>query len=355
MKTRPFASLVFVLAAGSCIPLPSAVRAPMEIWTVFPPGVDRLDYYGRSPSDTPLSGPVPGCSAIVDKWVALDSVTLKPALLAPLAARPLATERTYCGATAATTAAEAFLPRRTAVITTFQGARYRPETIRALGESRDALSRTAAVIARLATDDRTQGVLLDFQEMSGDDLPALMDVSRAIADSVRAISPALVGIIVPGSDRAGYPGRTLARVADVLLVRIFPEHGPANPPGPIVSPSWFVRRLGARAGEVGVNRVVAGVPADGVLWNARGPARTVSYAEALRLAEAAGVPVLRDPASGNLHAVSARDGWEVWVSDHELVTRLIAEGRRIGVTRFAVFGLVGADPKLWQSLPQLVR
>jgi len=335
-----------------------AVRAPLEIWTVFPPGVDRLDD-GRSPPDTALKGPVPGCSTIVDKWVGLDSVTLKPALLAPLAARPLVTERTYCGATTATTTAtttaEASLPWRTAVITTFQGARYRPETIRALGESHDALSRTAAVIARLATDDQTQGVLLDFQEMSGDDLPTLMDVSRAIADSVHAISPAVVGIIVPGADSVGYPGRTLARVADVLLVRIFPEHGPANPPGPIVSPQWFVRRLGARAGEVGVNRVVAGVPADGVLWSARGPGRTVSYAEALRLAEGAGVPLLRDPASGNLHAVSPRDGWELWVSDHELVTRLIAEGRRIGVTRFAVFGLVGADPKLWESLPQLVR
>ncbi len=249
----------------------------------------------------------------------------------------------------------ATLPHRIAVVTTFQGTRYHPEMVRAMGESPDALSRTASVIARMATGNGARGVLLDFQEMSGQDLPALMEVSRAIADSIRARSTNPVGIMVPTSDSAGYPARTLARIADVLLVRLFPEHGIGNPPGPIVSPSWFARQLGARASEVGVNRIVAGVPADGVLWSTRNGARHISYTEALRLAESAGTPVVRDPASGNLHAVSTRDRWELWVSDNELVMKLIADGRKIGVTRFAVFGLEGADPRLWQLLPQLVK
>lgn len=224
-----------------------------------------------------------------------------------------------------------------------------------MGESPEVLSRAAAAIARMATAAPTRGVLLDFQEMSGEDLPTLMDVSRAIADSARALSPEPVGMIIPAADSSGYPGRILGRVADILLVKIFPEHGLGTPSGPIVSPPWFARHLGTRAGEVGVNRIVAGIPADGVLWNARDGNRRISYDEALRIAESANTPVMRDPASGNLHAVSTRDGWELWVSDHELILRLIAEGRRIGVTRFALFGLAGADSTLWQSLPQPVR
>jgi len=224
-----------------------------------------------------------------------------------------------------------------------------------MGESQEVLSRAAAAIARMATAAPTRGVLLDFQEISGADLPTLMDVSRAIADSARAMSPEPVGMIIPAADSSGYPGRILGRVADILLVRIFPEHGLGTPSGPIVSPPWFARQLGTRAGEVGVNRIVAGIPADGVLWSARDGNRRISYDEALRLAESANTPVVRDPASGNLHAVSTRDGWELWVSDHELILRLIAEGRRIGVTRFALFGLAGADSTLWQSLPQPVR
>lgn len=349
MKRRSFTSLL-TLAAGGCLPLPAAVHAPTEVWTVFPPGVDSLDD-GR-----PSARPSAGCSSVVDTWIGLDSVSLRPALLAPVVFRSLRMQRVDCDPyTTDLGNAYATLPRRIAVITTFQGTRYHPEMVRAMGESPDALSRMASVIARMAAGNGARGVLLDFQEMSGEDLQALMEVSRAIADSIRARSSGPVGIMVPTSDSAGYPARMLARIADVLLVRLFPEHGVGNPPGPIVSPSWFTRQLGARAAEVGVNRVVAGVPADGVLWRARAGARRISYREALRLAESAGTPVVRDPASGNLHAVSTRDGWELWVSDHELLIKLIAEGRRIGVTRFALFGLEGADPKLWQSLPPLVK
>jgi spore germination protein YaaH len=346
MKIHPFGSFLILAFAAGCLPLPAAVHAPTEVWTVFPPGVDSLDD-GRASA---------GCSAIVDTWIGLDSVSLRPALLAPVVFRSLLIQHLDCGAyTTNLGTAYATLPRRIAVVTTFQSTRYHPGVVRAMGESPDALSRTASAIAGMATGNGARGVLLDFGEMSGEDLPTLMEVSRAIADSIRARAPDPVGIMVPTSDSAGYPARTLARIADVLLVRLFPEHGVGNPPGPIVSPSWYVRQLGARAGEVGVNRIVAGVPADGVLWSTREGARRISYMESLRLAQSAGTPVVRDPASGNLHAVSTRDGWELWVADHELVMKLIAEGRRIGVTRFALFGLDGADSRLWQLLPQLVK
>ena len=320
---RPFALLTIALAITGCLPLPHAVSTPTEVWTVF------------SPADSAVESSA-DCSSFVEVWIALDTISLRPAPLG---------ERARCGAYTA-------VARRIAAVTSFQGSRYHPETIRAIGESPDALSRTAGAIARMATAGPARGVLLDFQEMSGEDLPTLMEVSRAIADSARALSPELVGMIIPAADSSSYPGRILGRVADILLVKIFPEHGLGNPAGPIVSPPWFARHLGTRAGEIGVNRIVAGIPADGVLWNARGGNRRISYAEALRLAEGSATPLVRDPVSGNLHAVSTRDGWELWVSDHVLVMTLIAEGRRIGVTRFALFGLEGADPKLWQSLPQ---
>jgi len=319
---RLFTLVTMPIAIAGCLPLPHAVSAPTEIWTVAPPSSSTVELFA-------------GCSAVVDVWIALDSISLRPA-------EPGVSAR--CGPSITAT-------RRIAAVTSFQGSRYHPETIRAIGESQDALSRTAGAIARMATAGPARGVLLDFQEMSGEDLPTLMDVSRAIADSARALSPELIGMIIPAADSSGYPGRILGRVADILLVKIFPEHGVGNPAGPIVSLPWFARQLGTRAGEVGVNRIVAGIPADGVLWSARGGNRRISFAEALRLAESASTPLIRDPVSGNLHAVSTRDGWELWVSDHELVAKLIADGRRIGVTRFALFGLEGADPRLWQSLP----
>lgn len=245
--------------------------------------------------------------------------------------------------------------RRLAIVTSFAGARYHPDIVRGIGESPVLIAGNAGSIATFGSSHGMNGLLIDFLEMTADDLPALMDVTRAIGDSARVHGTTMVGMIVPGEDSAGYPARILTRVADLLVVRLFPEHGLGNPAGPIVSPVWFARRLGLRAGEAGVNRIVAGIPADGILWNTRGGARRVSYSEALSLARAANTGLVRDPASGNLHAASTRDGWELWVADSELVERLIAQGRKIGVVRFALFGLDGADPELWQRLPLLIR
>ena len=91
-----------------------------------------------------------------------------------------------------------------------------------------------------------------------------------------------------------------------------------------------------------------------MIWDRNGGARPITYLQAVRICSEANTSLLRDPASRNLHAVSTRDGWELWVSDHELIETLIAEGRKNGVTRFALFGLEGADPELWTRLPALI-
>jgi len=242
-----------------------------------------------------------------------------------------------------------------ALVTSFQGSRYHPDVVRGIAESKDALGSAANTIVSLAASTHSSGLVLDFQEMASEDLIAMSDVARAIADIARAASVNPIAMIIPANDSAVYPGATLARIADALIVRLFPEHGPRTPPGPIVSPPWFARGLGVRAAQIGVTRIVAEIPADGILWSADGSTRRVSYAESMRFAEQGSTTFVRDPGSDNLHASSSRDGWEIWVADHVLIERLIADARRIGVTRFAFAGIDGADPELWQSLRQLKR
>jgi spore germination protein YaaH len=267
----------------------------------------------------------------VETWIVLDSTSFRPTLFfRPLIATPRESSLS--------------------VVTSSQGGRYHPEVVRGIAESGDAVPSTARSIAALIAP-ASAGLILDFQEMAPEDLTLLANVSRAIADSARAKSVKQIAMVIPAGDSSAYPGATLARIADLLIVRLFGEHGIGTAAGPIVSPPWFARGLGVRAGQVGVTRIVAGLPADGILWSARdSTARRVSYAEAVQLAERASTSFVRDPASRNLHASSARDGWEIWLADHELIERLVTDGRRIGVTRFALFGLDGADPVLWQSL-----
>jgi hypothetical protein len=276
-----------------------------------------------APGGTPVVSH--GFASVADTWIVLDSISLRPSILSR-------------GGVQAP-------ENRLAIVTTYQGGRYHPEVVRAIAEAPDVVAGAAGATATMLTGQSVEGILLDVQEMTGDDRQILADFTRAFADSARSHAVTQIGMIIPGSDSIGYPAAALARSADFLVVKLFPEHGAGTPPGPIVSPEWLARRLSARAGEVGVTRIVAGIPADGILW-ARDSTRRVSYTEAMRLAESAGVVFTRDPVSRNLHATSTRDGWNVWVVDRETVDALVAEARRFGVTRFALFGVEGADSLL---------
>ena len=313
-----FLGCALAAVTTACVPFAASTRVPTELWVIGTPSRSfQFDF-------------------AVDNTIVLDSTTFRPALASQ--------------STQATGALAHY-----ALVTSFQGSRYHPDVVRGIGESPDALGSAAHTIASLTASTHSSGLVLDFQEMAGEDLIAMTNVARAIADSARAAAVSPVAMILPANDSAAYPGATIARIADALIVRLFPEHGPRTPPGPIVSPPWFARGLGARAGQVGVTRIVAEIPADGILWGADGSTRSVSYEASMRLAEQASTTFVRDPASANLHASSSRDGWEIWVADHVLIERLIADARKIGVTRFALAGIDGADPQLWQSLRRLKR
>ena len=298
------------LVVTGCFHVPAASSTPTDIWGIVnPTGV--------------LSGAT-RFSSIADVWIALDTITFRPVSLAT---------------------PKHDSENRLAVVTTFQGGRYHPEVVRALGEGGDVLARAVSATTSLLSDAHAEGILIDAQELTGQDRQSFADFARAFADSARAHSINQIGIVIPATDSVAYPAATLVRSADFLVVRLFPEHGIGTPPGPIVSVRWMARQLGARASQVGVTRIVAGFPADGVMWT-RESARRVSYTEAVRLAESAGTTFTRDPASRNLHAASTRDGWEIWLVDHDAIDALISEARRFGVTRFALFGVDGGDPQL---------
>lgn len=219
--------------------------------------------------------------------------------------------------------------------------------VRALASSSEALAHAASDVAAFATNENQSGIILELPGLGVRDNDALLAVLRAISDSAHAHSLSPIVVEVPAADTGAYPGQLLRTVADLLLVNLTDEHSPETGSGPLASRDWFVRNLGQRVAEFGANRVVAAVPLGGYFWR-KGTAQVVSFLGAERLAQNAGTALTRDPVSGSLHAVLP-DG-EVWVMDHELVNALVAEARRVGVTRIALWGVGGEDPEIWNTL-----
>jgi spore germination protein YaaH len=238
--------------------------------------------------------------------------------------------------------------RRMAIVTSYAGGSFHPSTIRALALDPAALRRSADAVAQTARRGGYRGLVLDFEGMTRPDSDATRLVIGEMSRVARAAGVGPIVVAVPATDTASYPARYFDDSADLLLVMLYDQHWATSSPGPIAAPDWVRLSLGMRISERGASRLVAALPLYGYRWRPNTFAETIGYDDAVRLAAEAGTSLARDPASATLHATrSGADGWELWVSDAELVAILEREAVALDVRRFAYWRLGLEDRALW--------
>lgn len=271
---------------------------------------------------------------IVSGWIGLDSSTAEPFLRYPdsLARR---------GGTS----------RYMALVTSELNERFRPALVRALAGDRARLASAASWIARTTAASRYSGIVIDFEGHDAADLPAVITVVRAIADSARAHGVAQLAVAIPAADTLAYPARAFVALGADVIVMLYDEHWNRSAPGPIASPAWVRQWLDVRVREVGASRVVAGLPTYGYRWRpgSDSAAATVGYDEARTIAATAGVPLAREPGTASMRARGI-DGWEIWVPDAASLDTLVALVRSAGVGRVALWRLGLEDPAIWTTV-----
>ena len=316
---------VAVALTMACAHLPSEPNAPVDYWGFTGPWDKR--------SDVSVQEHGASLARIISGWVALDTMSFLP-----VQAYPDNFRNDIMVA-----------PRTMALITSYYGNRFHPEIIRGLGGSPEAAGITAGAIAALIDSTAYRGVVIDFEGLTSRDLDALLAVTRAVADSVRAHGVHTVVIAVPAGDTAAYPSALLLESADLIMAMLYDQHWSASPPGPIASPEWVARNLGTRVAEVGAARIVAAFPLYGYRWRKSAETEVISFDDARRLTTMTNTALVRDHSSESLHATSP-EGWELWVSDRGLLDRLVRDARQLGVRSFALWRLGLEDPAVWESI-----
>jgi spore germination protein YaaH len=314
------------LACTSTIAVPEMAPTRQTTWAIATTRDPRIDSTLRA-NATQLDG------VVSSEWQ-LDSLTGQPVQL-----HSTSTE----------------LPngvQQIANVTTRVDGRYHPETIRALAANSSAINLAASRLAALTSRAHEQTVILDFEEQSRSDLPALLTVLRTMRDTLRAHG-ATVGVQLPGADTAAYPTAALLNVADFLVVTLDNEHSVMSAAGVVASPAWVRRTLAKRVADVGPNKLVALLPTFSYVWRNNQPGEQVSFRTARRLASEASVDIVRDPTSQSLHAVQP-GGWELWLTDASLLIALEAEVRSLGVERVALRQVGLEDPEIWNQQTQTI-
>ena len=217
---------------------------------------------------------------------------------------------------------------------------YRPDVLRAIMSEAGTRARFASQSVTLAREGGHAGMLLDIRLLGPRDVDALVRLVSAVADSARSHGLSALGVVVPVADTAAYPGRHLGALADFLGARL--ELDPASP-GPLTPRDRIAALVGARAAEIGAHRVMLLLPADGYIWPAGEARKRISFEEAVATARDWGVDLERDESSGTLRARAPGRG-EIWVNDAVLVDGVVRDARRLGIRKFALYGLGGEDP-----------
>ena len=263
----------------------------------------------------------------VTGWIALDTVTGSP-------------HAAYVDSAAATT------HQRYALLSSFAGDHYRTDVIRALAADSALLSRAASETAALLGRGGYQGVVLDFEGHTATDLPALLRVIGAIADAAHRRGVGTVAVAIPAADTVAYPARPFLEHADLVVVMLYDEHWATSAAGSIASPEWVRQHIQTRVGEIGPSRIVAALPIYGYRWPVTGPAEVIGYADAERLAGGAGVQLVREPSTLELHAARANE-WELRIGDATTLRALRENVERSGIRRVALWRLGLEDPQVW--------
>jgi spore germination protein YaaH len=277
-----------------------------------------------------------GLDAVITGWIGLDSATARPIqpILYPDTVRP-----------------RRGTLRRMAIVTSWHGDRFHPQTIRTLASDPARLAQTAGLIARHAVAKGYRGLVLDFESLTAADTGALALVVRTITDSAHRVGVRPVAVAIPASDTAAYPARMLLGVADLVAPMLYDQHWAGSTPGPIADPQWARQVLALRIAEAGSpTRIVAALPAYGYRWwpGGKRPTDHISYREAQQIVAKARVPLVRDPVTRTLRAVRPGE-WELWVADADLMRALVSDARMAGVRRFAVWRMGQEDSAVWRS------
>jgi spore germination protein YaaH len=325
MNARTRLALVAILGSSACLQLPRTPSSPIDYWGFTGPWDRR--------SDESVARHGVALSRIISGWITLDTTSFLPVQLYPDTIRddPLVQGRAM------------------ALITSYNGSRFHPEIIRGLGLSPEAAGVTAGAIAALMDSAGYRGVVIDFEGMTPRDLEPLLAVTRAVSDSVRAHGVHTVVIAVPAGDTAAYPAALLLESADLIMAMLYDQHWSGSAAGPIASPDWVTRNLGTRVAEIGAARIIAAFPLYGYRWRKAAETEVISFDDARRLTTNTNIPLVRDHASATLHA-SSPEGWELWVSDHELLETLVRDARQLGVRTFALWRLGLEDPAVWDFI-----
>ena len=222
-------------------------------------------------------------------------------------------------------------------------------------------NRAVIDLRRWVLANRFQGINVDFENLSDDDLPAYAAFLRRLKT---AFQPAglLVSVDLEATNDtarlAMWP--VYASICDFVIVMAYDEHGELSTPGPIASIEFFRATVQRAAARIPREKLVVGIANYGYDWmKGRDWADPLTYQGALLLAQRfRGDEKPQDVIdfdSGDLNPTFWYDDYdggehEVWFLDAVTAANQWMIAQDYGVRGLGVWVLGSTDPSIWSFI-----
>ena len=232
--------------------------------------------------------------------------------------------------------------------------RETPDAIVTLLSNADTRSKLVNNIVNLVQEKNYDGVNIDFEIVppeQKDNLTAFMAelYPKMVAMNKMVIISVFPQVDVAESISGAYDYAALAKNADFLQIMTYDKHWDTSGPGPIAPIGWYednIKHAIEKAG--GANKIIVGIGAYGYNWKKGGKGETITYVDAITLAEKKGIGVLYDEKNQAPHF--KYEGHEVWFENAQSIEAKLNIIQKYKPAGIAIWRLGQEQPEIWQAI-----
>ena len=208
-----------------------------------------------------------------------------------------------------------------------------------------------AALADLARRNTGCGLQIDFEGARRKDREPLVAFLQALRAALPSETRLSLALPAKTKDTPGpYVYADLASLADRFFIMVYDQHWKGGAPGPVSAQKWHEEVLDCARTHLPLERVVAGLPFYGRVWQREEIARAVQHEGARNLLDAHKSEVKRDPKKSPCFTFKTEVTAECWFEDAESLRAKLESAKQRGFTAIGFWRLGQEDPRVWEML-----
>lgn len=212
-------------------------------------------------------------------------------------------------------------------------------------------------IVKLVKDNGYDGINIDFELLDPEHRQDLTAFMEELYPKLKALNKVVIISVFPQvevheSVSGAYDYPQLAKNTDYVQIMTYDRHWSTSEPGAIAPIDWYEKNIQYAVENCGgANKVLVGVSAYGYNWDANNKGETITYADAIVLAEEKGAEIQYDETAEAPYF--KYDGHEVWFENARSTAAKLKVVAKYNPGGIAIWRLGQEEPGIWQEINQI--